>query len=85
MGTQIRLSELFAIGGKLNRYKEQHRKYEHFEQQLHMSGIFAIYKPVLSKIAIEKGEKLHQDDRKKDEAEVEAAAEREKVFRNQVE
>ena len=61
------------MGAGLNRYKDQHRKYENFEQQLHMSGIFAIYKPVISLIAIEKGEKLHRDDRDKDEPEVEAA------------
>jgi hypothetical protein len=82
MGTQIRLNELFAMGKDLNRYKEQHRKYANFEQKLHMSEIFAIYKPVVSLIPIGKAEMPHRDDRYKDESEVEAAAEREKAFRN---
>ena len=50
-----------------------------------MSEIFAIYKPVLSLIPIGIAEMPHRDHRYKDESEVEAAAEKEKAFRNQVE
>ena len=85
LGAQIKLSELIAMGAGLNRYKEQHRKYDNFEEQLRISGIFAIYKPVLSLIDIEKVDKPPRDDRQKDEPEMKAEAEREKVFLNQLE
>ena len=73
------------MGAGLNRYKEQHRKYETFEEQLRMSGIFTVYKPMLSLIDIEKVSKPPRDDSHKDKLEVKAEAEREKVFLNQLE
>ena len=58
LGTQIRLRELYSVGVDLNSFKEQYKKFENFQAQLSMNGIFAVYKPVLSLIAEANHQKL---------------------------
>ena len=84
LGTQIRLRELYDVGVDLNRFKEQYKKYENFQEQLRMTGIFAVYKPVLSQIAEANHQKLQKEEEIKDKKEAEAAAQRDKVFHNQL-